>query len=146
MAKKKQQESRSVMICAGIFDQTILDHSKSMKESNWIVLIIVILWIRLSLHGTNPSLAVSNWSVQSCIAILLMYRRLPMNSLSIKDLQEKILEWLQSSPDLNLIVNLWLIIKMKLYDDGKQYKSKANLWETIKTDMLEIEIVEEEKS
>ena len=28
---------------------------------------------------------------------------------------------------------------MKLYEDGKQYNSKADLWEAIKTTMLETE-------
>ena len=44
-----------------------------------------------------------------------------------------------AGPDLNPIENLWLIVKMKLYEGGKQYKSKANLWETIKPAKSEIE-------
>ena len=30
-----------------------------------------------------------------------------------------------SSPDLNPIKNLWLILKMRLYKDGKHYNIKA---------------------
>ena len=41
---------------------------------------------------------------------------------------EKITEWPQSSPDLNLIENLWSsIVKMKLYKSGKQYKLQSRL-------------------
>ena len=44
-----------------------------------------------------------------------------------------------SSPDLNLIKNLWLVVKIKLYEVGKQYNSKVGQWEAITTTMLEIE-------
>ena len=50
----------------------------------------------------------------------------------------KIMEW----PDLNPIKNLWSILKINLFEDGKQYDSKVNLWEAIKTTMLEIESAE----
>ena len=51
---------------------------------------IMILWARLSFHGTNPSLAVSKWSEYLCpTMLLLIYLRLPINSLSTKNLQEK---------------------------------------------------------
>lgn len=40
---------------------------------------------------------------------------------------EKIMELPTSSPDLNPTKNLWLIVKMKLYKNGKQYGSKARL-------------------
>ena len=33
-------------------------------------------------------------------------------------------------------------MKMKLYEDGKQYNSKADLWEVIKTTKLETEPAE----
>ena len=48
-------------------------------------------------------------------------------------------EWPQLSPDLNPIENLSSIMKMKLYESLKQYKSKADLWEVIKTTVLETE-------
>ena len=35
--------------------------------------------------------------------------------------------------------NLWSIVKLKLYSGGKQYNSKVDLWEAIKTTMFEIE-------
>ena len=38
---------------------------------------------------------------------------------------EKIMEWPLSSPDLNLIENIWSFVKMKLYEGGKQYNCKV---------------------
>ena len=58
---------------------------------------------------------------------------------------EKIMEWLSSSPDMNPIKNLCSIEKMKLYESGKQYNSKTDQWEAIKTIMLEIEPSEGKK-
>ena len=52
------------------------------------------------------------------------------------------MKWPPSSPDVNLIENLWSIMKMKLYDSGKLYNSKADLSEAIKTMILEIEPAE----
>ena len=49
------------------------------------------------------------------------------------------MKWPSSSLDLNPIKNLWSVVKMKLYEDGKQYNCKADLLEAIKTTMLEIE-------
>ena len=57
---------------------------------------------------------------------------------------EKIMELPSSSP-LNLIKNLWAIVKMKLYESGKQYNSKADLREAIKTNTSETEPAEVEK-
>ena len=41
--------------------------------------------------------------------------------------------------DTNPIENLWLFVKVKLYEDGKQYNNKADQWEAIKRTMSEIE-------
>ena len=40
---------------------------------------------------------------------------------------EKVMEWPPSNSDLNLIKYLWSIVKMKLYECGKQYNSKVDL-------------------
>ena len=49
------------------------------------------------------------------------------------------MEWLPWSPDLNLIKNLWSIVKMKLYEGSKQYNSTADLLEAIEITMSETE-------
>ena len=59
---------------------------------------------------------------------------------------EKIMEWPPSHPDLNLIENSCSFVKMKLYEHCKQYNIKAELWEAIKTTLLEIEPAEVKKN
>ena len=56
--------------------------------------------------------------------------------------EEKIMEWPSSSPELNPIENLCSIVKMKLYEGGKQYNSIADQWEAIKATMLKIDPAE----
>ena len=48
-------------------------------------------------------------------------------------------EKIMKSPDLNLIENLWSIVKIKLYEGYKQYNSKTSMWRAIKITMSEIE-------
>ena len=74
--------------------------------------------------------------------VFLMYRKLPVNLLREIFIEETIMKWPLSSPDLNPIKNLWSDVKMKLYEGGKQYNIKADLWEEIKTAKLEIELAE----
>ena len=59
---------------------------------------------------------------------------------------ETIMEWQPSGFVLNPIENLWSIVKMKLYEGDKPYISKVDLWETIKTSMLETKLAEVKKS
>ena len=47
------------------------------------------------------------------------------------------MEWLPSNPDLNPVEKLWSVVKIKLYERGKQYNNKADPWKAIKTTMLE---------
>ena len=41
------------------------------------------------------------------------------------------MEWPPNSPDLNPIENMWSIIKRKVYANGKQFRSKNQLWNAI---------------
>ena len=59
--------------------------------------------------------------------------------------KEKMIEWLSSYLDLNLTENLWSIVKRKLYENGKQYNSKTDLWKAIKSNMSKIEPVKVNK-
>ena len=43
----------------------------------------------------------------------------------------KLMTWPASSPDLNPIENLWAIIKMEIYKNGRQYEKKTDLWNAI---------------
>ena len=44
-----------------------------------------------------------------------------------------LMNWRANSPDLNPIKNLWAVVKAKLYESGKQYNNKSNLWDSIKS-------------
>ena len=52
---------------------------------------------------------------------------------------EKLMVWPQSSPDLSLTENLWSILRQKIYEGGKQFASKQQLWEDILTSCKEIQ-------
>ena len=45
---------------------------------------------------------------------------------------ERLMDWPSQSPDLNLIENLWSIIKRKVYEKERQFANKKDLWERIK--------------
>ena len=41
------------------------------------------------------------------------------------------MEWPSPSLDLNSMKNLWSIVKTKVYQGGKQYSTKSNVWDAI---------------
>lgn len=47
--------------------------------------------------------------------------------------EENLMVWPPSSPDLNPIEKLWSIHKQNVYESGRQFASKQELWETILT-------------
>ena len=50
------------------------------------------------------------------------------------------MKWPPLNPMLNLFENQWSIVKMKIYEGGKQYNCKIDLWEAIRTTMSETEV------
>ncbi|KAL6456377.1 hypothetical protein MHYP_G00349200 [Metynnis hypsauchen] len=76
------------------------------------------------MHDNAPSHAAKNTSVS-------------LAAMGIK--REKLMVWPPSSPDLNPIENLWSIIKQKIYESGRQFTSKQQLWEAILTSCKEIQ-------
>ena len=50
------------------------------------------------------------------------------------------LSWPAKSPDLNPIENLWGILSRKVYDNGKEYDDKAQVWTAIKDCWKDISI------
>lgn len=45
--------------------------------------------------------------------------------------QIPLLKWPPYSPDLNIIKNLWAIVSKKVYENGKEYKTADELWESV---------------
>ena len=44
---------------------------------------------------------------------------------------QRLMDWPSQSPDLNPIENLWSIIKTQVYEKGRQFGNKKELWERI---------------
>ena len=51
---------------------------------------------------------------------------------------DRIMNWPPQSPDLSPIENLWSIMKRKVYENGRQFVSKNDLWEAIKETSAQI--------
>ena len=47
--------------------------------------------------------------------------------------EARLMVWPACSPDLNPIENFWSLLKLNVYEDGKQYSSKNCLWEAIQS-------------
>jgi hypothetical protein len=47
-----------------------------------------------------------------------------------------LLTWAPYSPDLNIIENLWGIVSNKVYEDGKEYKTADELWDSVSCHFL----------
>lgn len=61
--------------------------------------------------------------------------------LILKGSHKKIIELPPLNHVLNPLENLWSVMKMEIYESGKQYGNKTDLCETIKTDMLKIDLL-----
>ena len=48
------------------------------------------------------------------------------------------MSWPASSPDVNPIENMWALLKKELYKGGRQFKSKAGLWDAIQSEIKKI--------
>ena len=45
--------------------------------------------------------------------------------------EDRLMKWPANSSDLNPIENLWSVLKRRIYQDGRQFKTKNELWEEI---------------
>lgn len=68
------------------------------------------------MHENAPSHAARNTSAS-------------LDAMGMKE--DKLMVWPPSSPDFNPIENLWGIIKISVYDGGRQFTSKQQLYEAI---------------
>ena len=49
-----------------------------------------------------------------------------------------LLTWPTYSPDLNIIENLWGIVSNKVYEDGREYKTADELWDSVSHHFLTV--------
>ena len=54
-----------------------------------------------------------------------------LNSLGLKN--DRLIKWLVCSPGLNPIENLWSMLKRRLYQSGRQFSSKDQLWDELQS-------------
>ena len=75
-------------------------------------------------------------SLAFCNKMVFMHHTAHVTTRFLKKVLVKkgeIMEWPACSPNLNPIENLWSILKREVYAGGKQYSSKEDLWNAIKT-------------
>lgn len=48
------------------------------------------------------------------------------------------LSWPPYSPDLNIIENMWAIVSRRVYEEGREYQTTEELWESVSRHFLEI--------
>ena len=104
VAKESNMEAGAWWYGLELSTKPLLDHSKSMKELNWIALSIMIIWPGLSFHGASLSLSVK------CVFMydnaLSRVSKLTCEFFEHKRFTgEKIMEWLTLSPDQNHTVS-----------------------------------------
>lgn len=56
-----------------------------------------------------------------------------------RELAVELLDWPSRSPDLNIIENCWSLLSQRVYD-GKQFGSKAELWDAIDSAVTDINV------
>ncbi len=137
---RRQQGGGGVMIWAGILGSEMVGpfrgpDSVKMTSARYVEFLTdhFLLWYRKKNHAFQnkmifmqdnaPSHAAKN-TIDSLIAMGLK--------------REKNMVWPPSSPDLKPVENLWSFLKMKIYEGGRQYTSKQQLWEAILASSNEI--------
>lgn len=129
VAKRRQQGVSCLMIWVEIVDQSIIgpfkvDEAVKLNSASYCDFMNKTFF---SWHKSQSS----NFKVK-CV---FMHNNAPFHVSKLtcelcehkRFTGEKIMEWLPSSPDLNLIKNQWSIVKMQLYEGGKQCNRKTDL-------------------
>ncbi|XP_014780265.1 uncharacterized protein LOC106876286 [Octopus bimaculoides] len=135
ITRRRQQGGAGVMILAGIVNRTIIgpfkvDEGVKRNGTNYCEFLdqTFFEWYKRQPHNFK-------------IKCIFMHDNVPSHAsrLSCEFLErerfteDKTMERSPSSPDLNSVENPRSIIKQKLYEGGKQYNSKVELWDTIQS-------------
>ncbi|KAL6458144.1 hypothetical protein MHYP_G00333740 [Metynnis hypsauchen] len=121
MGKKKDvsaAEKQQIVECLGQ-GMTTINIAKTLHRDHRTITNKIIF-----MHDYAPSHAAKNTSAS-------------LAAMGIKG--DKLMVWPPCSPDLNPIENLWSIIKRSVYDGGRQFTSKQQLWEGILSSCKTIE-------
>ena len=131
---RRQQGGGVVMIWGGIIGNAIIG---PFRVPEGLKLSSATYW-QFPKNSLEPWL--DNLPLATLKKIIFMHDNAPSHAAkattqflhSLGFVNETLMVWPPNSPDLNPIENLWSIIKLHVYANGKQYSSKDDLWMVIK--------------
>jgi len=144
---KRQQGGGGVMFWAGIVGNVLIGPHKvkegvKINAGAYCELLdeAFIPWLEKQSHGLRKSLIFQQDNAPAHKA------RYTMTWLNVKGFKEKkIMVWPPNSPDLNPIENMWAMIKLKVYEHGRQFLGTSDLWKSIQDAAASIEPSQIEK-
>ena len=131
--QRRQQGGGGVMFWSGIVDNTIIGPFKvpegvkitSEAYINFLTKYFIPWYKTQPLSFKRKALLMQDGAPAHSARVTKAF----LAKIGFKD--ERLMTWPANSPDLNPIENLWSIIKRRVYVNGRQFKTKTDLWEAI---------------